>query len=215
MTRIKITGGAKIGLGGALWPFVSLIISPNRLDLHASILGSFSFAPSDIMSIEPVSGFFGNGIRIHHKVSNYKKRIEFQTSKDPVQIINKIQQSGFLDNKTSNVQSEIREKQQQGSFSIRILAFVLIVAIWNILFFFDFINYVNSGANAIPLGHGAIMAAAFLFFTAFSTNFIPGFRKYILKEGRDIAEIRTFLYFMMFGTGMMIIMLTYFSELIN
>jgi hypothetical protein len=205
MDQIKFTGGAKVGFLNASWPFAQLLVTQNRLDLHASILGSFAFAPGDIKNIEAVSGFSGSGIRIHHTVEKYKKRIEFQTRKNPQIIIDQIKKTGFFDNQANTIQKEISDKQKQGGFPLKTSAVVVFLTVWNLLILNDFIRFFQASHKVIPLGNGAIIGTASIFLTAFSTNFFPDFRKLILKNGRNVEEIRTFLYFMMFMSGMMFI----------
>lgn len=214
MNQIKITGGARVGLSSAAWPFASLIVTRNRLDLYASVLGSFAFAPGDIISLEAVPGFWGSSIRIHHKVENYKKRIEFQTNKDPNLIINQIIQTGFLDNHSVSAQKDILDKQKQGGFPLKLTAIIVIMVVWNLLIINDFIHFFNSTNKIIPFGKGFTIGTSFIFLTAFLTNFFPDFRKFILKDGRDIEEIRSFLYFMMLISSMMFITIHLISRLV-
>jgi hypothetical protein len=54
MTDIKFTGGARIGMANATWPFASLKVSKDRLDLNATIVGNLVFRPADIISIETI-----------------------------------------------------------------------------------------------------------------------------------------------------------------
>ena len=50
--EIKKTGGARIGMMNATWPFATLKVNKNRLELNATILGNLVFTPQDIISIE-------------------------------------------------------------------------------------------------------------------------------------------------------------------
>jgi len=86
--------------------------------------------------------------------------------------------------------------------------------IWNLLIINDFIRFIISPNKIIPLGNGAIIGTASIFLTAFSTNFIPDFRKLILKEGRKIEEIQTFLYFIMLMSGTMFIITNIVNRLL-
>lgn len=77
MTEVKETGGARIGKANATWPFATLTVNREKLQLNATILGHLVFKPTDIISIVPYSGFMSSGIKINHKVSNYKTNIVF------------------------------------------------------------------------------------------------------------------------------------------
>ena len=41
--KIKKTGGAKIGLFNATWPFATLNVDGNKLELSTVIMGHFTF----------------------------------------------------------------------------------------------------------------------------------------------------------------------------
>lgn len=42
MTQLNLTGGARIGMANATWPFASLKVTRERLDLNASIYKSLN-----------------------------------------------------------------------------------------------------------------------------------------------------------------------------
>lgn len=52
MNELKLTGGARIGMANATFPFATLKVNKDRLELNASIVGNIVFQPSDIISIE-------------------------------------------------------------------------------------------------------------------------------------------------------------------
>ena len=98
--EIKETGGARIGLANATWPFATLIVNENSLTLNAIIVGNLTFKPTDIISIEPYTIFplIWQGIRINHRVSSYKDKVVFWTLKNPKELIRKIEQTGIFNN---------------------------------------------------------------------------------------------------------------------
>ena len=157
MEQISITGGARIGMSNATWPFATLKVTKDKLDLNATILGNLVFRPEDIISIEPYPGMMSGGIKINHRVSNYKDKVIFWTFKNPNSIINQI---GFLDNRSDSANDHdskiIVEKQKQGGFPVKIPFAVGIVAIWNILFLMDFLNFSKNDlgwSKAPPTNH--------------------------------------------------------------
>jgi len=81
MVEIKKTGGARIGMANATWPFATLKANKDRLELNATIIGTLVFKPNDIISIEPYGliPFIGRGIRINHRVDKYKSKVIFWT----------------------------------------------------------------------------------------------------------------------------------------
>jgi hypothetical protein len=111
MNEIKLTGGARIGMANATFPFATLKVSKDRLELNASIIGSLVFQPQDIISVETYSQIpiIGQGIKINHRVSNYKQKVIFWTFKNPKEVLNQIKGTGFL----NSINSEISTTDQQ------------------------------------------------------------------------------------------------------
>jgi len=217
MTQLNLTGGARIGMANATWPFASLKVTKDRLELNATIIGNLVFRPSDIISIEPYSSFMSSGLKINHNVSKYKEKVIFWTFKNTNEVINQIRQTGFLDN-TSNSESLtdnniITERQKQGGFPIKIPFAIAVVVIWNILFLLDFLDFFNGNTEGMPLGNGVKMALGFVLITSILTLISSGFRKIVLKEGRELKDISKFLYFIIFICAFMLINLTVFMKL--
>ena len=97
MEKLSITGGARIGMRNSTWPFATLNVTKDKLELIVTLSGTLTFYPKDIISIEPYSflPLIGQGVKINHKIANYNKKIIFWTS-NPKQIINQIKQIGFF-----------------------------------------------------------------------------------------------------------------------
>jgi len=213
MDQLQLTGGARIGLLHAGWPFSRLTVTKDRLDLSASLIGTFSFTRDQIISIEPcgVIPMINRGIRIHHTVVNYSERIIFSCAMAPEKIIEEIRNTGFLDQPPSAInpqlKSQVMEQQKQGGFPIRVPVAVSIVVIWITLFFIDGINYLRNEQNPFPFGNGILMAIGFLLIVSTLTLFSKDFRKLILKEGRNIKEINRFLYFLILLCGFMLMII--------
>ena len=201
MTQLKLTGGARIGTANATWPFASLKVTKDRLDLNATIVGNLVFRREDIISIVPDLGFMSSGIRINHRVPKYKDKVIFWTLKNPNKIIQQIRQTGFLENSSSEITPKdseiIAERQKQGGFPIKINFAVVVVVIWNILFIMDFLKFATGNSYGI-IGNGALTALGLLFLTCLLILMSKGFRKLALKEGRELKDISRFLYFIMF-----------------
>lgn len=95
MERLKFRGGAQIGRIRTSWPFVTLTVCKDRLVLKAPLAGNYSFAPTDIVSIEPIPDRFTRGLRIRHRIDAYKENVEFLTFGDPRGILEEIRAIGF------------------------------------------------------------------------------------------------------------------------
>ena len=209
--EVSETGGARIGMGNATWPFAKLKVTRNRLELNATILGSLIFRPSDIISIEPYSEIVKSGIRINHSVSSYNDKVIFWNSGDSAKLISKIKQTGFLDNKDTEpfyITDEITALQTSGGFPIKIPAAIAIVVIWNLLCLPSFLPFFThpDKANSPAGSLGMRLALGFIFCLCALLLVAEPVQKLILKPGRDVKSIKPFLYFLMFISGMMILM---------
>ena len=220
MTELKLTGGARIGIANATWPFATLKVNKNRLDLNTGIIGNLSFSPRDIISIEPyfMIPIIGQGIKINHRVSKYSKKVIFWTFKNPNDVINQIKQTGFLnnisdsDNSTNN--EIIKERQKQGGFPFKTPFAITVVVIWNILFLIDFINF-SKNNEKIPFGNGVIMALSFILIISILILVSNQFRKIVLKKGRELKDISRFLYFIIIIAVFMLLNLSVFIKISN
>ena len=206
MIEIKKTGGARIGWANATWPFATLKVNKNKLELKATILGNLVFTPNDIISIEPYGliPVFGQGIKINHRVNSYNSKVIFWTLGNPKNLINKIEQIGFLGNSSAvseDLQNEIDQTQNKGGFPIKTQAAILIVVVWNLLFSIDLFKIFAKGIEGSPLGIGAKLAIGFIFTTSLLLLTSDLARKLILKEGQSIDDIKRFIYFLMFICG--------------
>ncbi|HYG14306.1 MAG TPA: hypothetical protein VEC12_01035 [Bacteroidia bacterium] len=95
MVIFKVTGGARIGLFNATWPFAKLIVSKEELVLRVLFL-KYAFKPEDIITIKPYWEI-SYGLKIYHKVPNYNTHIVFWTSKNTQKLLQQIRSTGFLD----------------------------------------------------------------------------------------------------------------------
>jgi len=205
--EVKETGGARIGMANATWPFATLTVNENRLTLNATIVGNLSFKPSDIVSIEPynVIPLLGQGIRINHRVNNYKEKVIFWTMKSPRELIKKIELTGFLSNIkpiSPEQEREITKQQSTGGFPIKTWFAIAVVVIWNLLFMYDFMN-TNEGQPTF--GMGVKSALSFVFGTGLLLLISEPFRKLVLKDGRTLNDIKKFVLFLMFISGIMLL----------
>jgi len=213
MYDIEETGGARIGMMNATWPFAKLLVNKNELRLNASIIGNLSFTPPDIISIEPYTSIplLGRGIRIYHNVESYSPKVIFWTFSDPGVLIMRIKQTGFINNTvvpSNNLKEQIGAIRQKSVFPIRIPATIIIVVVWNLLFLHDEFGLLTGKSNIPQFGIGVQLALAMVFLTCILTLISNSFRSLILKADRDIKEIKSFIYFLMFVTGIMLLIVS-------
>ena len=199
MKQYQLTGGARIGMANATYPFAKLKVDENKLELNASVIGNLVFSPKDIISIEPYQQMpiIGKGVKINHRISNYKEKVIFWTFKNPQEVINEIRKTGFLDNMSSDISIDderILAKQKQGGFPIKKNFAIGAVVLWNILFALDFYKFFSNSNEGIPIGNGIKTAIGLLLGTALITLFSKSFQNLILKEGRELDDIKKILY---------------------
>ncbi len=199
MTQLKYTGGARIGFSRATWPFASLTVTKESLNLNAFITGNLSFTKDDIISIKPHFGVFGIGLKIEHKVPEYNKKVIFLTF-NAQSIINDIKNIGFLDKITSIVseklRNEIKEKQKYGGFPLKTSFGIAVVIIWNLLFFIDIKTSFIDSSEGFPTGR--ILALTFVLIVSILILISKDFRHLALNKGKELKDINVFLFFLMF-----------------
>ena len=207
---LKETGGARIGMANATWPFATLTVTENLLTLNATILGNLTFKSGDIISIVPYTTIplLGQGIKINHRVYSYSEKVIFWTMKNPKELIRKIEQTGFLSNTnpiTPEQELEIAKQQSIGGFPLKRWFAIAALVIWNLSILYDFMGI---NGKEPGLGNGARFALAFVFGSGALLLFSEPFRQLVLKEGRTLDHIKKFVIFLMFITGIMLLQLT-------
>jgi len=220
MNEIRFKGGAKIGRARISLPFATLKASKDKLELDASIIGHLVFRPQDILALEPYYPSIGWGIKIYHRVSNYKRPVIFWTLENPEKVIEQIKRTGLFDgvNSKSNYSDlQILELQKQGEFPFKESFAILFVFVWNMFFVFD-LPFIKDrfleGKDKIPFGDGIITANTLLFITALLSLISPGFRRLILKEGRSLDSIRKFIVFVIIISGTTLLFMI-FGRILN
>lgn len=206
MYEIEETGGANIGSARATWPFAKLLVNKNELQLNASIIGNVYFRPADVISIEPLTLFSGTGIKINHRVGQYNEKVIFLTSGNR-DLIKRINETGFLSNSDilpAEVEARIINYQTSGSFPMKWSAVIVFGVVWNLLFLGDMLGYFGNTSHPLPIGTGIKLALAFAFLSALAMLLSEPFSRLVLKDGRNVKEVRSFLFFLMLISGLML-----------
>ena len=220
MNEIKLTGGARIGRANATFPFATLKVNKDRLDLNASIIGNLTFQPSDIISIEPYTliPILGQGIKINHNVSSYKEKVIFWTIKDPNSVVRQIRETGFLNNLNTlenKIDRTIIEQQTKGGLPIKKGFAIGAIVGWNVLFLTDFVPFFLRKTDGLLVGNGVLSAIGLLFLTALLSLISADFRRLILKDGRELNDIKKFAIFAMIISGFMLLQMGLMAKFMN
>ena len=196
MNEVKETGGAIIGGVRMTWPFATLIVTKNKLQLNGSIYGTFIFRPGDIVSIEPNGKLLSSGIKINHTVDGYNTNIIF-LSGNSGELLDKIRWIGFMENQTAlpqKVEDEIADIQKNGAYPLKVSASIIILLIWNGLILGNKFILPGKYDEDIPFT-GIELALSFMIVLSLLLLTVIPFRKLLLKPGRNITSLRSFIYF--------------------
>lgn len=207
LTEVKITGGANIGKVRMSWPFATLIVNKDRLELKASIMGRYIFTPSDIVSITPASFLSGGGICINHTVDAYNKKIVFLSTRGAGSLIDSIKQTGFLNNTATPdayTAAEISQARLNSGFAMKTSAIIAIVVIWNLFFLID-LRHLFFGDSKMAIGGiGARLGLGFMIATVILLLTVEPVQEMILKPGRSVKDFRPLLYFIILICGIIL-----------
>ena len=97
MEEFSITGGARMGLFNATWPFAKLIVSADKLVLSVLFLGNYDFCPHDVIWLEQYGliPLLQSGLRIVHSRSDYPPLVVFWTMGSRKKLLARIRNIGF------------------------------------------------------------------------------------------------------------------------
>jgi len=188
---MKLRGGARVGWTNASWPLAKLSASPEKLTISICILGTYSFAPDQVLAIERYVKipFLGWGVQIHHCVADYPQRVIFWCLGNPNTILQGIRDAGFRSTASSSA------IPQRRGIAMRWSAIIVAVAVWNAPFLL----------GSSQLGLFILVPLLFAFGLSIGTLRYPRLQHLILKPDRSVGEIRPFLRLLAFVSGMMLV----------
>ena len=177
--EIKLTGGARIGWVSSSYPFARLTISEEKLSLK-SLLGSFSFSPEQVASLQPYGWLLSSGTRIVHTNPAYPETIVFLSLRSPRSVIEQIRRLGF--NPSASPESVLSRE----GFPFQTSFMIAGILVWNALFL------VHRWMGTEP-GLLAALGLALLLFTSIAVGWSARLQSVVLKPGRHVTEIRSVL----------------------
>jgi hypothetical protein len=194
VNEASFRGGSRIGWVNSSWPFATLTVKANRVAI--SSLGTYEFAPSEVVAIEPYGSvpLLASGIRIRHNRADYPETIIFWCMGSRDTVLKSLASTGFTPSG--------RAVQRAGGFPVRWSVVVAVIVLWNGLFVLDRSAGVS---RSRPLGTFALVALLLIFGAATATRVWPRFQRLVLREGHHVSEINAFLILIQMITGFMFV----------
>ena len=200
-------GGARIGGVNYSWPLASLSADSSSLTIVTTMfglfeMGSYRFIPDQVTRIERFGSIplIGEGIRIHHTVTDYPEKVVFWCR--PSTVLSGIASVGFS---ATPVDITSASASPTRGFPLRIWPPVLVVIIWNLLLGYEF--FAQPHLAAFP-GPRSVVALSFVFCTAVAVLRFPAVQKVFLRPGRSIGEVRPIFLLIATVTGIMALVFT-------
>lgn len=189
-------GGARIGWINATWPFATLTAREDQLVLNVTLIGKYSFTPEQVVAIEKytVIPILGWGIRIHHSVAAYPRKIVFWCFGSPESLIRRIQETGFV------AKADPDSMPTHRGIPVRWQSFVAILVLWNGLLLLDVRQ--SGGLGGRP-GTFTLVGLLLLFLGSVGIWRSPLLQRAILKPGRSCGEIKAWLYLLALVSGLL------------
>ena len=195
MIEASFRGSAEVGWGGSRLPFARLVATEDTLTLSSLTLGTYSFAPSDVVAIEPHGSIstLASAIRIDHNRKDYPKRMIFWCKWGRRSaILEEIRRIGFHPS-----------GQPIGPWGspLRWSAVLIAVGLWAGLFLLD-----ASGWLSLR-GFFSFLALLLVFCAATATRGSASFQRFVLRDGHQLSEIVSFLTDLQIISAILLLML--------
>jgi len=209
MNEFLLNGGAYVGNTKVSKPFAALKADTSVLKINLGLLGQLFFNADDIVQIEYASSIAGNGIKIIHNVSSYPKKVMFTANMPYNDIIENIKATGFFNKATNDPAQyyQVKKMQEQGRIPFKTAALIVFLAGWNIPFITGLVQ--RDVSRTFSYSRFSIL---FLFLMAALTLFSASFQTLVLKEDRQINDMKRSLYFILLLTLISGIMVTVISS---
>lgn len=189
------------------WPLASLAVDSSSLTIVTTLFGLFEmgryrFTPDQVTRIDRFGSIplIGEGIRIHHTVTDYPEKVVFWCR--PSSVLSGIASAGFS---TASVGTASGGIAPTRGFPLRIWPLVVVVIVWNLLLGSEFLSRPHHVAFPGPC---TVAALAFVFCTSVAVLRFPGVQEVFLRPGRRIGEVRPMFLLIATVTGIMLLVLS-------
>jgi hypothetical protein len=179
----SVTGGARIGWVNATWPLARLSVADGALTVTALLLGTYTFAPDEVVALEALQSF-GYGIRIVHSRSDCPRNVVFWCLRNPAGILADIERAGFTPRAPRSSQP------RRDGIPVRWTSVAAVVMLWNVLFLLDGAVPWNPRK---PPGAFVFVALGILCAGSFALERSAPLQAWLIKPGRSVSEIAPFV----------------------
>ena len=191
MIEASFRGGARVGWVSASWPLATL--TANATSLALASLGTYTFAPSDIVSLEPYGSipFLSSGIQIQHNRKDYPKTVIFWcVGRSRERVLEEIADTGF--------RAVGQPIARAPGIAFRWSTILIAIILWNALFLLD-----RSATGRQPHQPGPFIPIALMlaFVAATATRVWIPFQRLVLRKGHEVSEVKSFLVLLQIVTG--------------
>jgi hypothetical protein len=175
------TGGSRIGWMNASYPMAKLTADRTKIELKVRMLGTYNFAPEDVISIERYSilPIIASGIRIEHANLKYPKRVIFWSLKKPEFLLDAITSTGFTPKAPRDALENFRNRR---GFALRWEAILAILLLWNIPM-----------ALMIFWPMTALFTFGLFFVGSLAVLYAPPLQRLLLNDGHHVEEIQAYV----------------------
>ena len=194
MIETSFRGGAQVGWVHASWPFGAL--AANNSTLTLSSLGTYTFAPSDVVALEPYGSIpiLATGIRINHNRRDYPQKMIFWCLGRRSTVLEAIAGAGF--------RPTGQPIARPSGFPLRWSAVLIALVLWNGLFLLDR-ALVGWQSQPQPPGFFSFLALLLVLCAATATRTSAVFQRLVLREGHEVTEIKSVLTLLQIVTAIM------------
>lgn len=180
----SVRGGGKLGWVKYTWPLVRLSATKEELVVAAALSETYSFAPSQVVSVEklPDSLLGSGGIRILHTVKRYPRRIVFWGQPDT--LLEGVARAGFV---PSGESPHPEHGVAASGFPLRWPLLVPILLAWSLPVAYDFMRHKDR--YFLPVGPLSFVAYLAFFMFLLVLLRVRQIQDRLVRPGRDFGEV--------------------------
>lgn len=190
---------ARIGGVRSNFPGSKLSVSPSELVFKVTLLGTYKFAPTDIIGFAPNKGLYGGNIFIKHNVADYPEIISLTYKGGANELTLELNQHGFIPSGIADP-SLLRK-----GIPVRWFFLIIAILLWSALLLFG-----EKRQDSIY----SMIAIALTFVATLTIQKSETLQKLILKQDRRVGEIVPILSLLKWISGILLAfsLISYFMK---